>query len=133
MATARLLSSTTHLVPRRLKVTELLFDVPFDHSAPFDAKARTIRLFGRAVEKSETPAAPAADEKPKNLPWMVYLQGGPGFGCGQPGDYGFTKLMLDRGYKVCSNFHLQIVVLYFSSVIFFQKDGIEETRFWICK
>lgn len=91
-------------MPNHLKVSELFFDVLLDHSLTTSNK--TIRIFGRAVERVEKPAAPpAADQKPKQLPWFVYLQGGPGFGCGAPQDYGFTGLVLDRGYKVCSIRH----------------------------
>lgn len=107
MSIAKLISSRAHIVPGRLKVSELFFEVPLDHS--LTSSKRTIRIFGRAVERVETPAVPpAADQKPKQLPWFVYLQGGPGFGCGPPQDYGFTGLVLDRGYKVCS-FSLSIV------------------------
>ena len=103
MAAAKLVSSRTHIIPKRLKVSELFFDVPLDHSIqPHSNGYKTIRIFGRSVEKLEKPAAPAAEgEKPKQLPWFVYLQGGPGFGCAPPQDYGFTGLILDRGYKVC--------------------------------
>lgn len=100
MSIAKLISSRTYFIPGRLKVSELLFDVPLDHSLP-SASGESIRIFGRSVERVETPAAPAtADQKVKQLPWFVYLQGGPGFGCGPPQDYPFTGLVLDRGYKV---------------------------------
>ena len=108
MCVARLISSRTHLVPGRLRVSELFFDVPLDYSLPNSNK--TIRVFGRAVERVETPAAPAAaDQKPKQSPFLVYLQGGPGFGCSPPQDYGFTGLLLDRGYKVRFSFFSGIV------------------------
>jgi hypothetical protein len=103
MSVAKLISTRTHTIPGRLKVSELFFELPFDHSAPTANK--TIRIFGRSVERLESPVAPPpADQKPKQLPWFVYLQGGPGFGCSPPQDYGFTGLVLDRGYKVCRFF-----------------------------
>lgn len=109
MSIAKLISTRTHLIPGRLKVSELFFDVPLDHSLPNSGNSssksnNTIRIFGRSVERLETPAAPpaaAADQKPKQLPYFVYLQGGPGFGCAAPQDYGFTGLVLDKGFKVC--------------------------------
>jgi hypothetical protein len=98
MSTAKLISTRTHAIPGRLKVSELFFDLPLDHSLP---SSKTIRIFGRSVERIETPAAPPGPEqKPKQPPYFVYLQGGPGFGCGMPQDYGFTSLVLDRGFKV---------------------------------
>ena len=102
MSIAKLISTRTHLIPGRLKVSELFFDVPLDHSLP--NSSRTIRIFGRSVERPEKPAAPPAEGeggKPKQLPYFVYLQGGPGFGCASPQDYGFAGLVLDRGFKVC--------------------------------
>lgn len=99
MSIAKLISSRTHQIPGRLKVSELFFDVPLNHSLPNSGK--TIRIFGRAVEPVEIPPAPPAPaQKPKQLPYLVYLQGGPGFGCAPPQDYPFTRLVLDRGYKV---------------------------------
>ncbi len=99
MSIAKLVSSRTHLIPGRLRVSELFFDVPLDHSLL--QSSITIRIFGRSLERVEAPAAPPpADQKPKQLPYFVYLQGGPGFGCALPQDYAFTGLVLDRGFKV---------------------------------
>lgn len=101
MSIAKLISSRAHHIPGRLKVTELIFDVPLDHSSPTNGK--TIRIFGRTAERAETPAAPpAAGQKPKQLPYLVYLPGGPGFGCPPPQDQALTGLVLDRDYKVRS-------------------------------
>lgn len=115
MSIAKLISSRTHLIPGRLKVSELFFEVPLNHSRP----TRTIRIFGRSVERLEKPAAPPAaegeGEKPKQLPYLVYLQGGPGFGCGPPQDYGFTGLVLDKGFKV--SFHFLALQVYFGYVV----------------
>jgi len=52
--------------------------------------------------KNDRPAAPPTEEdqkKAKQLPWFVYLQGGPGFGCGAPQDIPLTEIVLDRGYQ----------------------------------
>jgi hypothetical protein len=101
MSTAKLISTRTHLIPGRLRVSELFFDVALDHA---NHNSKTIRIFARSVERVETPAAPPAqapDQKPKQLPYLVYLQGGPGFGCAAPQDYGFVGGVLDRGFKVC--------------------------------
>ena len=112
MSIAKLISSRTHLIPGRLKVSELFFDVPLDHSLP--DSSRTLRIFGRSVERVEKPAAPPAEGeagKPKQLPYFVYLQGGPGFGCAPPQDYGFTGLVLDRGFKVRCYFSILVLPL----------------------
>jgi len=34
------------------------------------------------------------------LPWVVYLQGGPGFGCAPPQDVPLTDIVLNRGYQL---------------------------------
>ncbi|GHF00097.1 alpha/beta fold hydrolase [Streptomyces fumanus] len=50
-------------------LTDRRFTVPLDHSAP---DGRTIELYAREVV--------ASDKEDQDLPWLVYLQGGPGFG-----------------------------------------------------
>lgn len=75
---------------------ELFFDVPVDHSKPNNG---TLRLFARSVSRLSTPVEPEKDDK--QLPWMVYLQGGPGMGCRAPQDYGWVGTVLDKGYQVC--------------------------------
>jgi pimeloyl-ACP methyl ester carboxylesterase len=54
-------------------LTDLSFTVPLDHARP---GGDTIRLFAREVV--------AADKAGANLPWLLYLQGGPGFGSPRP-------------------------------------------------
>jgi pimeloyl-ACP methyl ester carboxylesterase len=49
------------------------FTVPLDHARP---DGEQIRLFAREVV--------AADKAAADLPWLVYLQGGPGFGSPRP-------------------------------------------------
>ncbi|MFD9000120.1 alpha/beta fold hydrolase [Streptomyces sp. NPDC059582] len=50
-------------------LTDRRFTVPLDHDDP---AGETIRLYGREVV--------ASDKSRQDLPWLVYLQGGPGFG-----------------------------------------------------
>jgi pimeloyl-ACP methyl ester carboxylesterase len=54
-------------------VSDLSFTVPLDHARP---DGEQIRLFARAVAAAGRPA--------DGLPWLVYLQGGPGFGSPRP-------------------------------------------------
>ncbi|GAA4081480.1 alpha/beta fold hydrolase [Streptomyces shaanxiensis] len=50
-------------------LTDRHFTVPLDHDAP---AGETIELYAREVV--------ASDKAHQDLPWLVYLQGGPGFG-----------------------------------------------------
>lgn len=82
----------------KLRVAELFFDVPVDYSKP---KNGSLRLFARSVYRLETPVEPVKNENDnKQLPWLVYLQGGPGFGCRAPQDNGWVGTVLDKGYQV---------------------------------
>ncbi|OJD15448.1 hypothetical protein AJ78_04289 [Emergomyces pasteurianus Ep9510] len=92
---AKLVRAQTHLVPGKLRVTELFWDVPLDYNRPTEA---TIRLFGRAVKRREPGADSARDEKV--LPWFVYLQGGPGMSSAPPQDITWVQMVLDRGYQI---------------------------------
>lgn len=87
--------------PGKLKITEYFFEVPTHWHKP---DSRPLRLFARSARKAEKPADPTSsseeDESKKQLPWLVYLQGGPGFGCRSPQDVGWTQQVLDRGYQV---------------------------------
>ncbi|KAJ9624075.1 hypothetical protein H2203_005523 [Taxawa tesnikishii (nom. ined.)] len=96
VAAAKVVEQRSHLVPGKLKVTEHFFDVPKDYSKPNNG---TIRIFARSVQKHESPADPK-DNKNKQLPWMVFLNGGPGHGCRPPNAYPFTSTILDRGYQM---------------------------------
>lgn len=83
-----------------MHVTELFFEVPKNHSRP---DAGTLKLFGRSVRKHERPIFPlsatevASKEK---LPYLVYLEGGPGFGNREPQNHPLTDIALSRGYQV---------------------------------
>ena len=54
-------------------LTDLSFTVPLDHARP---DGEQIQIFAREVV--------AADKAGADLPWLVYLQGGPGFGALRP-------------------------------------------------
>ena len=90
-----------------LALKEHTFEVPLDYSQPSGQK---IRIFGREVVAKE-------QENNKELPWLVYLQGGPGFGSPRPvSNSGWLKRALkefrvflldqrgttNRGFKVCT-------------------------------
>lgn len=86
-------------------MAELLFDVPLNYCKPNDGN---LRLFARSVRRLETPVDPANGKSEKQLPWLVYLQGGPGMGCRPPQEYGWVGTALDKGYQVCIQFLSQI-------------------------
>ncbi|KAJ9221055.1 hypothetical protein DTO271D3_1262 [Paecilomyces variotii] len=95
MTIAKLIDKRFHNIPGKLRVAEMFFDVPVDYSKPSEG---TIRLFARSVKRLTTPPEPEKDEK--QLPWFVYLQGGPGFGCRPPQEYGWIGTVLDKGYQL---------------------------------
>ncbi|KAF2815191.1 proline iminopeptidase [Mytilinidion resinicola] len=97
---AKILSQKTYQVPGKLKITEHFFEVPRDYSNP---SSGPLQLFARSCQKHEKPASgpdPEADKKSAQLPWLVYLQGGPGFECGSPQNSAWTNAVLDKGYQV---------------------------------
>ncbi|KAF3762426.1 hypothetical protein M406DRAFT_72433 [Cryphonectria parasitica EP155] len=93
---ARLIRSAKHVVPGPFLVTEYLFSVPKDYRNPQDGE---IQLFARSATKHE--ASVSALEQPvSQRPWMVYLQGGPGFGNPEPQDFPLTRFVLSKGYQI---------------------------------
>ena len=56
----------THVVTHGLRLTEHEFSVPLDHAEPGGER---ITVFARAV----------ADPDGGDRPWLVFLQGGPGY------------------------------------------------------
>jgi pimeloyl-ACP methyl ester carboxylesterase len=66
-------------------LTDRVFTVPLDHGNP---GGEQIEIFGREVV--------AAGEAPRRLPWLVFLQGGPGFGAQRPSG---REAWLDRALK----------------------------------
>ncbi|KAL2891143.1 Proline iminopeptidase [Ceratocystis lukuohia] len=68
----------------RIVVSELSFKVPLDYASN---SGDTITLFARAAVQCDKPVAEtSAKDAPLNSPkpWIVYLEGGPGFGCPSP-------------------------------------------------
>ncbi|OXV09009.1 hypothetical protein Egran_03224 [Elaphomyces granulatus] len=115
MVTARLIERRFHNVPGKLRVSELFFDVPVDYSKPADG---SIRLFARSAR--HTLAQTEKDDR--QLPWLVYLTGGPGFGCQQPQDYPWIRSVLDKGYQV-SNVCFSHCCLDERKVLFLDQRG----------
>ncbi|KAI5236552.1 alpha/beta-hydrolase [Aureobasidium subglaciale] len=98
VAAAKIVEQRTHQIPGKLRVTEHFFDVPKDYSKP---ETGTIRIFARSVRKHESPADISDhDDKKSQLPWMVFLNGGPGGACRHPSAYPFTYTVLDKGYQM---------------------------------
>jgi len=60
-------------------VTEHTFTVPLDHGQP---DGEQIEVFAREVAAAGAAPGPARGPEPK--PWLLYLQGGPGFGALRP-------------------------------------------------
>ncbi|CAJ2501814.1 Uu.00g046670.m01.CDS01 [Anthostomella pinea] len=95
---ARLVSeSKPRVVPGKLLVKEFWFEVPLDHSKP---DAKTVRLFARSAVKHEKPVVESSPAEVIQRPFLVFLQGGPGFGTPAPQDSPLSKHMLDRGYEL---------------------------------
>ncbi len=96
------LASVPHIVKARhayrgMRTAEHYFEVPLDHSDP---KGETITVFAREYVSAEHSEAAAAE-----LPWLLYLQGGPGGrgnrfpalgGWGKAAAKDFRILMLDQ-------------------------------------
>ena len=64
--------TVVHRIPG-LVLTDQTFHVPLDHAHPSGA---TIEVFARAVS--------AAGQEKDDLPWLLFLQGGPGFAAPRP-------------------------------------------------
>lgn len=80
-------------------MTEYLFSVPKDHARP-DTSGH-IQLFARSATKHEPAVFPPRDNASSSAqrPYMVYLQGGPGFGCSEPQDFALTRFIVNKGYQ----------------------------------
>lgn len=99
---AKILEQRTHLVPGKLKITEHFFETLRDYSSP---SSGTLRLFARSACKHSTPVdvegeTDAEQKKKQQLPWLLFLNGGPGFECRSPQSYGITQNFLDKGYQM---------------------------------
>ena len=88
-------NDSTFVRTGRLKVAELFFEVPVDYSRPNEAR---LRLFARAFYRKSTSIENNTGER--QLPWLVYLQGGPGMSCAKPQELNWAALMIDKGYQV---------------------------------
>lgn len=100
MSLARLIETKTHLMAGKLQITEFIFQVPIDYTNP---DLGSIQLFARSATKYEKPAKLATDEenrKSLQKPWLVYLQGGPGYGCPSPQNSNITSAILEKGYQM---------------------------------
>ncbi|KYK58238.1 proline iminopeptidase [Drechmeria coniospora] len=97
---AKLVSCREHVVPGQFLTAELFFQVPLDYEDP---DSGTITIFGRRIAKRDMPITPPDDEDAKkaaNKPYMVFLEGGPGFGNRDPQDHPLTRIAVPRGYQV---------------------------------
>ncbi|KAI1096204.1 alpha/beta-hydrolase [Rostrohypoxylon terebratum] len=93
---ARLVSeSKPYLVPGKILVKELWFEVPLDHSDP---NSKPIKLFARSGVKYVRPIVESSEVEQR--PYLVFLQGGPGFGTPSPQDSTISSYFLDRGYEL---------------------------------
>ncbi|KAI1107773.1 alpha/beta-hydrolase [Jackrogersella minutella] len=93
---ARLISEgKPYLVPGKILVKELWFEVPLDHSDP---KSKPIKLFARSGVKYERPIVELSEVVQR--PYLLFLQGGPGGGTPAPQDSPLSNYMLDRGYEL---------------------------------
>ncbi|KAI8632047.1 alpha/beta-hydrolase [Xylariaceae sp. FL1651] len=93
---ARLVSeSKPYQVPGKLLVKELWFEVPLDHSKP---DGKTVKLFARSAIRYKRPVVEPNEAVQR--PYLLFLQGGPGFGTPAPQDSPLSKHMLDRGYEL---------------------------------
>ena len=70
-------------------LTDHTFSVPLDHDNP---GGEQIEVFAREVV--------AAGEAPADLPWLVFLQGGPGFGGPRPSGRSYWLDRALSGYRV---------------------------------
>ncbi|KAK9454643.1 Alpha/Beta hydrolase protein [Dipodascopsis uninucleata] len=76
-----------------LVVEEYVFECPLDYLKP---DSKVIKVFARRVLPSED-----TEEEGRKRPYIVYLQGGPGFECDPPlSKSGRTKELIDRGYQI---------------------------------
>jgi pimeloyl-ACP methyl ester carboxylesterase len=83
MSQFRTLATVRH---HGMELTDHEFTVPLDHQQP---SGETLKIFARAVRNSETAAT--------SRPWLVFLQGGPGFPGPRPvTNSGWLKRALDE-------------------------------------
>lgn len=93
---AKLLKCKSHVVPGQYLITQFSFEVPLDYKAPDGPK---LMLYGSSVTKNDRPIV-SQTYHPQQRPWMVYNEGGPGYGNSEPESMPLTKAALSRGYQV---------------------------------
>ncbi|KAK1754945.1 proline iminopeptidase 1 [Echria macrotheca] len=96
---ARLVSCESNATPGRWRVSRLVFEVPINYA---DERSESIRLFARSVLRDERPIVRPHDQTEfDQVPYLVFLQGGPGFGCPDPQSISsLTNYVLNRGYQL---------------------------------
>ncbi|KAJ4422149.1 hypothetical protein N0V82_003233 [Gnomoniopsis sp. IMI 355080] len=95
---AAIVRNVRHIVTGPFMVTEYLFSVPLDYSNPTKGQ---IQLFARSATKYEpSTVGPGSNQQHSQRPWLVYLQGGPGFGCPEPQDSSLTRFVINKGYQI---------------------------------
>lgn len=81
----------------------IAYQLPLDHN---DANSRKIRIVITISQKYDRTKHANLDGfkeviLPESPNFLLYLQGGPGFGCAVPTSYsGITKVLLDEGYQI---------------------------------
>lgn len=91
MSSGDLYSSTAG----KLRITEHTFEVPKDYNNP---SLGSLRLFARSARRNEV--YPNEAKGTEHLPWMCYLQGGPGQECRAPQNYAWTETIINKGYQM---------------------------------
>ncbi|PBK73997.1 alpha/beta-hydrolase [Armillaria solidipes] len=86
-------SLETYSIKEGIKVIERFFDLPLDYSNP---EGKKIRVFARnLIPKSKAKTAKEEEE----LPYLVYLQGGPGYEIPFPNINGYVAEIHEQGYQ----------------------------------
>lgn len=94
---AKILSQETD-VEDNILTTEYFFEVPRDYA---NSSSEQIQLFARSARPFTKPVdPPTQDPNTTQRPWLLYLQGGPGFECGLPHNIPMTKILLEKGYQI---------------------------------
>ncbi|TRM58589.1 Alpha/Beta hydrolase protein [Schizophyllum amplum] len=92
-STVREDDSETYIISDGVKVVERYFTLPLDYACPEGPK---IRVFARNMMSAEK--AKTAEEQAE-LPYLVYLQGGPGFECDMGSVSGVAAEIHKHGYQ----------------------------------
>ena len=79
----------------KIRVCEFFFEVPVNYS---NLTEGSLRLFARSLRRLPDGAEPEKEDR--SLPWLLYLNGGPGIGTHALYLMSWTKPILDHGYEV---------------------------------